>query len=1371
MKNTLSVHYKGYEYSGKQDIFYGRYVIHSFAYCNNEDCSEFESSYTIYGLAEQQGGEGSLVLVNGTWYMDPGLTKPFKIYTCPVCKTPMKFDEEIIDAQYQNVLKIKPEKTPFEEDASVDFWPGRKISIDLTKKDNAAIANLLKNMKFDITVDETDINEKKPTYIQLPDGTRQQLGGTNWETNSATIITDENGKAAIELITYQDEIIVHIKEQYNNFYIDCSDISIKFTWDSKNEKWTANLLTPGDGDENKDLVSFSQIGEWYHFELEIKNIAKIENLKLIKFNTSVPGEIIPGVTFKITLVNAVDENNSNVIIKTTDSNGELELGILKIEDPNNDIIITLEEIGVPSSDMNFNGLYPNGIVKITLKHRQEGCKVEIENADQDVAQVEYDVEANIVTIEVNNAVTINLSGKIWLDGQTGLKPVIGPNGLQDRREGRLANVTVTLKRKSDNKAMESVITTEKGTYYFKDIPVSVTGSITYYIEFTYDGINYIATTPNVGQNDAIDSDAQEIGRKEFNERFATIVKDKAVGADNSETLLTYEYDDKSATLITTDKRGVKRWFAMTATTLPTEYNKNTENIDLGLVKKGVDLAAVTDLYTAKVIINGEERVFTYNDIIGLNDNIVINTDPKPNYNLYLYNSDYNYRINDYSALPVLQGTTHPTLENGQYNTLLNEKKSDGEIEVELTYQILLNNQSATDAKINSISYYYDTDYYLDGYEVEETVSIDGKTYNRVIIPINKTFTDSDNQGIYNITFRLKKSIRDGSILLGEKKTWVEIESYSTDTGCVDIDSAPGNILEHKTEDDTDDARGLNIQINSVDRSITGYVFEDAKTNNPGQYNTGNGHYDNGEPKVSDVIVQLIEIKDITLGASTFKLEYIWQETVSGSNTVKYITTDGRNIATYNVTNEPGQYTFKDFIPGNYIVRFIYGDGTYYDVSTTEGKTNILKYNGQDYKSTVDIYYDKTWYDTAYPINNSMARDNEARRLEEMGYATSSERTVNDLIIDSKDKLEKTWMCAETSLVKIPVSDTNDSGYQVKRGINFGLVKRPQAELTLQKHITYLKIDGVTEGSADINNYANNGNDIVNLKNVQGKGIFATQSSREKDSIGAWVVQTQLDNITGKMDVIYNYLVKNIGDREYIGSQLKTELNSGKTYVDIAQAVKKAIMLSQHKIGTYLGTAYYRGTIDNNEIEIGAQFKIEDYLGAQNSNLQFSSSNTFEIKGQAEKDVLNQENDPNPQPKQLVNVLQTKNNIVLKGGESNVLTLNVEEPNIDVTSGKKEFTYKSYVAQLIPVDNTGISQSGTLIKGATLGNLQYVQGGKGITALTDIAPEIDEFVAETVIITIDTGEDKKSPALFITAITGGLILIATGVVLIKKYVIK
>ena len=67
--------------------------------------------------------------------------------------------------------------------------------------------------------------------------------------------------------------------------------------------------------------------------------------------------------------------------------------------------------------------------------------------------------------------------------------------------------------------------------------------------------------------------------------------------------------------------------------------------------------------------------------------------------------------------------------------------------------------------------------------------------------------------------------------------------------------------------------------------------------------------------------------------------------------------------------------------------------------------NILKYNGQDYKSTADKYYDKTYFDNnSYDENSSMARDNEARRLEEMNYAMQPERNVSDLIIDSKGKL-------------------------------------------------------------------------------------------------------------------------------------------------------------------------------------------------------------------------------------------------------------------------------------------------------------------------------------------------------------------------------
>ena len=122
----------------------------------------------------------------------------------------------------------------------------------------------------------------------------------------------------------------------------------------------------------------------------------------------------------------------------------------------------------------------------------------------------------------------------------------------------------------------------------------------------------------------------------------------------------------------------------------------------------------------------------------------------------------------------------------------------------------MNNQSATNVTINSIAYYYDTGYILDGAN-PELVTIDGKQYNKVLIPIGKTFTDTNNQEVYNIVFKVGKDA-SGALYTGEMRTWVEIVSYSTDEGCIDEDSAPDNIIEHKTEDDTDDARGLNIQI-------------------------------------------------------------------------------------------------------------------------------------------------------------------------------------------------------------------------------------------------------------------------------------------------------------------------------------------------------------------------------------------------------------------------------------------------------------------------------------------------------------------------------------------------------------------------------
>ena len=68
---------------------------------------------------------------------------------------------------------------------------------------------------------------------------------------------------------------------------------------------------------------------------------------------------------------------------------------------------------------------------------------------------------------------------------------------------------------SDDSIVATTVTDANGQYEFKDLP----GNIKYYIEFIYDGIHYIAVTPDVGADDSIDSDAQEQDRVAFNNKF------------------------------------------------------------------------------------------------------------------------------------------------------------------------------------------------------------------------------------------------------------------------------------------------------------------------------------------------------------------------------------------------------------------------------------------------------------------------------------------------------------------------------------------------------------------------------------------------------------------------------------------------------------------------------------------------------------------------------------------------------------------------------------------------------------------------------------------------------------------------------------
>ena len=278
---------------------------------------------------------------------------------------------------------------------------------------------------------------------------------------------------------------------------------------------------------------------------------------------------------------------------------------------------------------------------------------------------------------------------------------------------------------------------------------------------------------------------------------------------------------------------------------------------------------------------------------------------------------------------------------------------------------------------------------------------------------DKYLTGGQTAYVY-LTFRVKKDSIDGEdwVKLDEeiesgnpigvgKENIVEVNGYSTiyapgtkvpnvgdvsgkPAGIVDRDSnsgnlnpldvpKDGNIKYENFEDDTDKAPNIRIILYRNDdttRVISGSVWEDERTESIEATTTGDGIRDSKDKTlINGVTVQLVELMENGT-------EYIWREfgdnntekegQLGGINTIGKGTGSGtiesetpiinyKNLVqNYTFENKhDGTYAFKSFMPGKYIVRFIYGDTvrTVTPTSLNMGGLNEKSYNGQDYKST------------------------------------------------------------------------------------------------------------------------------------------------------------------------------------------------------------------------------------------------------------------------------------------------------------------------------------------------------------------------------------------------------------------------------------
>ena len=544
-----------------------------------------------------------------------------------------------------------------------------------------------------------------------------------------------------------------------------------------------------------------------------------------------------------------------------------------------------------------------------------------------------------------------------------------------------------------------------------------------------------------------------------------------------------------------------------------------------------------------------------------------------------------------------------------------------------------------------------------------------------------------------VTYEVDKD-SNGGIMLGDKRNIFEISNYSTfevgspdkeiPEGLIDKDSEPTNTIPFITddyEDDTDEAPVLTVKLYEDDeqnngRTIGGIVWDDArdKVLGTGQ-RIGDGIRQVSEDVISGVRVQLIEKIDNPETGEEY--EYVWKEMYtrpnpkinsSNKDTFKRVINGGNKDVILSGTNDNvkeedvlddevlsklgrGEYKFYNFVAGNYIVRFIYGDTprTYLANETMNNDNDYLSgigvnkdgegenkvsYNGQDYKSTTyqqGQNIENFWYNLESTTQNydhmSDAKDDATRRRKVIDYSRTIENDKAEVLASfdrreskneyddqrnyydetkHKELRDNTWMFADTARFNIEGeyntirSEGIEKLYYNIPNVDFGLEERPETRIELKKEITGIKI--TTSSNQVLVDTANGQNKNVNwvhIRKTEDDGFAykrqtikytyknkLTDASEKQGRVHIYMDEEEMQGTTIQID--FRITITNNSDIDYIG---KTE---GELPADEADPS--------------LGVAYYQGRVDKNRDKI-VTTKVDKIIDYVDNSLVFRKENS------------------------------------------------------------------------------------------------------------------------------------------------------------------
>ena len=1189
-----------------------------------------------------------------------------------------------------------------------------------------------------------------------------------------TYITEDEGEITIPIVPLEgkDSMLINIHEESPDGYKSLG-YGVQLKFDKKDSGWECvkvskisfdaevsdTIYENGEMILTGEMISFTKATDGITGTLLIKNEPEDElsiKLKIYKVDANNKNLLLSGAKFSISVENGKADRNSFTI-------DESEQITIVPEDRNKPVIVTLNEIKAPSGYKKLSGsieliykykIGADGLGDWVLDSKTgsmaqvSGNIVRIKNKPKTPDNPDNPDDPDYPDNPDNPDNPDTIEGYVYLDGYSGNKKVSKPNGTRDSGEQGIKGVIVKLSNG------RTTVTNENGYYKFTNLAKGHSYTLT----FGYDGINYEAT---------VGTQATETSRSNFNNKFTTI----NVGETRKGISLEYwaygdssnwnpVYDGKAGWLLKTlnknqiVNRDDFKIAAETTVKTSNEEESQTYRVDHGLVKREVDLSLVNDLKNVKVSINGKTTIYDYEDIPVAGDTVDIGNVSSDNNNktyvLELNKNDFLYGSDKYNYSDT--------------ESKLKEYSANNKLKVEATYKVVLNNQSNTKSTVNSIVYYFDTNYTFKGVSQGtasnvEKVTIDGKEYNKIDITGLKIELAEGGQGTIEIYLEINAV---GSDIKQETyKTIAEITSYSTADGKVDLDSAPGNAVQAEKyvyEDDTDAAPGLKITAEGK-RYLSGNVWEDKTEKQADGYKAGNGIKDNGEDGIGGVKVQLIEIKEI----DGIKHYYIWKEEATDAN---------------------GDYEFSDFIPGNYIVRFIYGSSP---------ETNI--FNGVDYKSATDVNYDLyksgKWYNDYHnnATNTSVARDNEARRLNVMADTAEIGYDLGTQLKKSSEELYKRYMYADTSKINIAVAsedgketsnlneiDGKIGTYNNFLHVNFALEKRPETKITLEKHVTGLRVtanDGTTIVDANFDKII--GKNIVSFTNESViKGLKASYSTR--DAKGSWHLEADIEEVIqgATLELVYTYTVKNESELDYISTDLAQKFENQSiadyktTLRDCANIIGEDIAVNDYnsKLGDYLGKTYYTGKKEDNVSVVKTHVgQIEDYL---NNDLKFTevTSSDFKINneesGKEYKLYKPQKSTESwSEAKERINTVVITKQDVGKLAPNETITKTILLASNGKLTATGKLNFPGYIAQIKTAYHSPIGRQDVK---SIPENLKYIDN------YTLEGNEPDEYWTEEIVITKPTGQDKQTAVRLAVSITAGLTVLAAGIITIKKYLV-